>query len=87
MNETLILLASNALTSIATWFVSRKRQQADTDNQILKNMELVVSSYKVLIEDLKTEIESLNIKIQELEQKIDVLHTENRKLRTKKNSL
>jgi TolA-binding protein len=87
MNETLILLISNTLTGAAAWFVSRRRQQADTDNQILKNMELVVSSYKVLIEDLKTEIESLNIKIQELEGKIDVLHTENRKLKSKKNSL
>ena len=87
MNSELILILSNALTGIAAWFVSRKRQQADTDNQILKNMELVVSSYKVLIEDLKTEIESLNIKIQELEQKIDVLHDENRKLKSKKNSL
>jgi TolA-binding protein len=87
MNSELILILSNALTGVAAWFVSRKRQQADTDNQILKNMELVVSSYKVLIEDLKTEIESLNIKIQELEQKIDVLHDENKKLKSKKNSL
>jgi chaperonin cofactor prefoldin len=83
MNETLILLISNTLTAIAGWFVGRKRQQADTDNAILRNMELVISSYKVLIDDLKTEIQNLNIKIQELEKKIDILHEENKTLKSK----
>jgi TolA-binding protein len=85
MNETILLFLSNALTGFAAWFVGRKRQQADTDNAILKNMELVISSYKVLIDDLKIEIQNLNIKIQDLEKKVDELHNENIKL--KKNSL
>ena len=83
MNETIILLISNTITGIAAWFVGKKRQQADTDNAILKNMELVISSYKVLIDDLRTEIRDLNIKIQELERKVDELHAENRKLKSK----
>ena len=83
MNETLILLISNGLTAIAGWFVGRRRQQADTDNAILKNMELVISSYKVLIDDLKTEIQNLTIKVQELEGKIDRLHQENNMLKSK----
>ena len=85
MNETILLFLSNALTGFAGWFVGRKRQQADTDNAILKNMELVISSYKVLIDDLKEEIHQLNIKIQDLEKKVDELHAENIKL--KRNSI
>ena len=83
MNETLILLISNGLTAAASWFISRKRQQADTDNQILKNLELSVDLYRQIILDLKREIESLNIKVQELEGKIDRLHQENNMLKSK----
>lgn len=83
MNETLILLVSNTLTALTGWFLGKKRQQADTDNAILRNMEIVISSYKVLIDDLKTEIQALNIKIQDLEKKIDDLHSENKILKSK----
>jgi peptidoglycan hydrolase CwlO-like protein len=83
MNETLILLISNGLTAIAGWFIGRKRQQADTDNQVLKNLEISVNLYRQIIEDLKREIESLNIKVQELESKIDKLHNENKLLKSK----
>ena len=85
MNETILLFISNALTGSAAWFVSRKRQQAETDNQTLRNLELAVNLYKNIIDDLKQEIHELNIKIQQLEKKVDELHEENIKL--KKNSL
>jgi peptidoglycan hydrolase CwlO-like protein len=85
MNETLILLISNGFTAIAGWFVGRRRQQADTDNQVLKNLEISVNLYRQIIDDLKREIESLNIKVQELEKKIDELHIENRTLKSKIN--
>jgi peptidoglycan hydrolase CwlO-like protein len=87
MNETILLFLSNAITGFAGWFVGRKRQQADTDNQVLRNLELAVGLYKNIIDDLKEEIHQLNIKIQELEKKVDDLHAENRKLKLKKNSL
>lgn len=83
MNETILLLVSNILTAIASWFVSRKRQQADTDNAVLRNLELSVNLYRQIIEDLKKEIESLNVKVQELETKIDRLHQENNMLKSK----
>lgn len=83
MNETILLLVSNVLTAIASWFVSRKRQQADTDNAVLRNLELSVNLYRQIIEDLKKEIESLNVKVQELETKIDRLHQENNMLKSK----
>ena len=85
MTNEIILLISNSLTAVAAWFVGRKRQQAETDNQTLRNLELAVNLYKNIIDDLKQEIHELNIKIQQLEKKVDELHAENTKL--KKNSL
>ena len=64
MNETILLFLSNAITGIAAWFVGRRKQQADTDNQVLRNLELAVGLYKNIIDDLKSEIHELNIKIQ-----------------------
>lgn len=83
MNDTLILFLSNSLTAIASWFVGRRRQQAETDNQTLRNLELAVNLYKNIIDDLKQEIHELNIKIQDLERKVDELHAENKKLKSK----
>jgi len=81
MNNELLLLISNVLTGVAAWFVGRRRVNADTDNQVLKNLELSINLYQQIIQDLKTEIESLNIKIQHLEQKMDDLYKENKELK------
>jgi peptidoglycan hydrolase CwlO-like protein len=83
MNETILLLISNVLTAIAGWFVGKRKVTAETDNQVLKNLELAISVYSQIIDDLKKEIESLNIKVQELETKIDELHKENKLLKSK----
>ena len=83
MNETILLFLSNALTGIAAWFVGKRKQQADTDNQVLRNLELSINLYRGIIDDLKKEIESLNIKVQDLEKKIDELHKENKILKAK----
>jgi peptidoglycan hydrolase CwlO-like protein len=83
MNETIILLVSNALTGIGAWFVGKRKVTAETDNQVLRNLELSVNLYAQIIRDLKTEIDSLNIKIQQLEKKVDELHNENKKLKSK----
>ena len=87
MSSELILIISNALTGVAAFLAGKRRTNAETDSVVLKNLELSVNLYAQIIRDLKTEIESLNIKIQELESKIDFLHTENRKLKSKKNTL
>ncbi len=83
MDNELILIISNTLTAIGAWFVGKKKISAETDNQVLKNLEISVNLYREIINDLKQEIESLNIKIQELEIKIDVLHEENKILKSK----
>lgn len=83
MNNEILLFISNTLTAVAGFFIGRRKANAETDNAILRNMELVISSYKVLIDDLKKEIHELNIKIQDLEKKVDELHAENKKLKGK----
>lgn len=83
MNNELLLILSNAITAIASFFVGKRRLSAETDNQVLKNLELSVNLYKGIIDDLKAEIQNLNVKIQDLERKIDELHAENKLLKNK----
>lgn len=81
MNNELLLLVSNSLTAIASWFVSRRKQQVEVENQVLRNLEISIGLYKQVIDDLKTEIGQLKRRIVELEEKIDQLHAENKKLK------
>lgn len=81
MTNELLLIISNSVTAVASWFVSRRRQQVDTDNAVLKNLEISIGLYKQVIDDLKTEIGQLKKRIVELEDKIDKLHAENKKLK------
>lgn len=81
MSTEILLLISNALTGIAAFFVGKRRTDAETDNQVLRNLELSVGIYVKIIEDLKTEIHELNIKVQDLEKKVEDLMNENRKLK------
>lgn len=83
MNNELLLLISNILTGIASFFVGRKRQNADTDNAILDNLSKSIGVYQTIIEDLKKEIHELNNKITDLESKVDMLMKENRELKAK----
>lgn len=84
MNTELLLIISNALTGIAGFFVGKRRSDAETDNQVLKNLELAVGVYVKIIEDLKGEIHELNLKVQDLEKKVEDLMAENRKLKRHK---
>ena len=81
MNETIILLISNVLTGAAGFFAGKRRSDAETDNQVLRNLELSVNLYKRIIDDLKQEIHDLNIQVQKLETKVEDLMAENRKLK------
>lgn len=83
MTNEILLLISNSLTAIASFFIGRRKVQADTDNSVLRNLEISVNLYKTIIDDLKSEIHALNLKIQDLEKKIDELHAENKILKNK----
>ena len=86
MNDTIILLISNVLTGVAGFFAGKRRSDAETDNQVLRNLELSVNIYTKIIDDLKIEIHELNNKVQDLQKMVDELMLENRKLKNK-NSL
>jgi hypothetical protein len=81
MNEGIILIISNALTALASFFVGRRKSVADSDNAILNNLATSIQIYQTIIEDLKEEIHQLNIKVEQLEKKVDFLTEENTKLR------
>ena len=81
MNTEILLIISNVLTGIAAFFVGKRRSDAETDNQVLRNLELSIGLYKNIIDDLKAEIHELNIKVQHLENKVEELMKENRKLK------
>lgn len=83
MTNEVLLLISNSITAVAAWFVGRRKVNADTDNAVLRNLEISVNLYKTIIDDLKGEIQALNLKIQDLEKKIDELHAENKILKNK----
>jgi peptidoglycan hydrolase CwlO-like protein len=81
MSTEILLLISNGLTGIAGFFVGKRRSDAETDNQVLRNLELSVNIYVKIIEDLKSEIHELNIKVQDLEKRVDELMKENKHLK------
>lgn len=81
MNTEILLLISNALTGAAAFFVGKRRSDAETDNQVLRNLELSVNLYKNIIDDLKSEIHELNIKVQDLEKRVEDLMSENKRLK------
>lgn len=84
MSTEILLIISNILTGIAGWFVGRRRQQADTDNQVLRNLELSINIYVKIIEDLKKEIHDLHLKVNDLEKMVEKLMDENKKLKRQK---
>lgn len=80
--ETLLtILGSNVVVAVFSYFSGKRKTDADTDNSILKNLEISINIYQEIISDLKIEIQNLNLKIQDLEDKIDELHEENKKLK------
>jgi peptidoglycan hydrolase CwlO-like protein len=81
MSTELLMIISNALTGVAAFLVGKRRSDAETDNQVLRNLELAVGVYVKIIEDLKSEIHDLNIKVQDLEKRVNDLMDENKKLK------
>lgn len=81
MTNDYLLIITNIITGVAGWAVGRRKMNAETDNQVLRNLELSVNLYRQVIEDLKSEIGQLKRRIAELETKIDQLHEENKKLK------
>ena len=71
------------ITTLIGYFVGKRKSNAETDNQVLKNLELSIGLYKNIIDDLRIEIRELNVKIQDLEKKVEELMRENKHLKNK----
>ena len=69
------------VTTLIGYFAGRRKTNADTDNQVLRNLELSIGLYKNIIDDLKQEIHELNIKVQDLEKRVEDLMSENKRLK------
>jgi FtsZ-binding cell division protein ZapB len=72
------------VTTLIGYFVGKRKSNAETDNQVLRNLELSIGLYKNIIDDLKGEIKELNIKVQELQKTVDTLMIENKQLKKSK---
>jgi hypothetical protein len=83
MNTEILMIVSNILTALTSFLIGRRQANAQTDNQVLLNLELSVNLYKDIISSLKLEIQELNDKIDILQKKVDELMTENKKLKSK----
>lgn len=83
MKDILLQIFLAAGTSIIGYVLGYRKSSAETDNQVLKNLELSIGLYKNMIDDLRTEVQELNIKIQELEKMVEKLMSENRYLKNK----
>ncbi len=81
MNTEILLIISNILTGIAAWFVGKRKVNVETDNMVLRNLELSVNIYVKIINDLKEEIHELHNKIDDLEKKVESLMQENKRLK------
>lgn len=77
------ILGSNAAVALISYFSGKRKQNVETDNQVLHNLEISINVYRGIIEDLKNQIQTLNVKVQELEDKVDELMEENHNLRKK----
>lgn len=77
-------IVMTVVTTLIGYFVGKRKSNAETDNQVLRNLELSIGLYKNIIDDLKVEIQNLNIKIQDLETKVESLMAENKKLKNYK---
>jgi peptidoglycan hydrolase CwlO-like protein len=74
-------IVMTVVTTLIGYVVGRRKSNAETDNQVLKNLELSIGLYKNMIDDLRTEIRELNLKIQDLETKVEELMNENKHLK------
>lgn len=73
---------TSTLTGVITYFLGRKKANAELENNLLNNLEKGIHIYKIIIEDLKLQMTTMNEKIEELENKVDSLLTENAELKT-----
>lgn len=79
--ETILQFVGAGAASVFGWFVGRRQKNAETDNQVIRNLELSINVYRQIIDDLREELNTLNTKVDLLQKKVDDLLKENHHLR------
>jgi peptidoglycan hydrolase CwlO-like protein len=73
MKEILLIIVPSLVTSLVTWFLSRRKYRAESQASELDNVQKALGIYRETINDLKEELE-------ELRQKIAIVVSENEAL-------
>jgi len=81
LESIITILSSGTISGLVGYFTGKRKADAETDNQVIRNLELSVNVYAEIIQNLKDEIMQLNLKIQDLEAKIELLMKENQELK------
>lgn len=63
MKDILLFIVPTILSSVITWFLSRRKYKAESQANEIDNVEKVLSIYRGTIEDFKKEIDELREKI------------------------
>lgn len=73
MKDILLIIIPSLVTSMVTWFFSRRKYRAESQASELDNVQKALEIYRGTINDLKNELE-------ELRQKITIVVAENEAL-------
>jgi peptidoglycan hydrolase CwlO-like protein len=79
--DLILQLVGAGAASAFGWLIGRRQKNAETDNQVIRNLELSINVYRQIIDDLRDEISQLNKKVDLLQKKVDDLLKENHDLR------
>lgn len=84
MEETWITILSSAITAFATafttWFFTKRKYNAEVDNNVITNMQESLEFYKTLADDNKARLEDVLKENAELRKEITDLRTQVDKL-------
>ena len=77
MEETWITILSSAITAFATafttWFFTKRKYNAEVDNNVITNMQESLEFYKTLADDNKARLEDVLKENAELRKELDEL--------------
>ena len=77
MEETWITILSSTITAFATafttWFFTKRKYNAEVDNNVISNMQESLEFYKTLVDDNKARLEDALKENAELRKEIDEL--------------
>ena len=83
--EKLLYVASTVAVSLVTYFMGKRKQEAETDSTTLENLDKSLLIYQKMINDMSIKIDELTKKIDDLETTVEKLMKENKQLKSKLN--